>query len=257
MNNLLTNEAPLIVLPKLAMHFGLIEAILLQQTHYWLQRSTVTHDDKPWIYNTTEQWNAQLPFITGSTIRIAFKNLRDAGVIEVAKLAKRKTDRTNYYTINYPALQQLIPEAFTAEADQNTEPDPTTPSRPKKAVVVQSSKPSTTQIPAFWKGRITIQPLDGQPAYTIRGTVLYPLIGWEIDPSWTWVRETLELYGLATPAHVLHLDDDPEFSDCLINVAALPPLLIALTNERSKKLYHHVIQLLSQLTNKVASAEEP
>ncbi len=36
MNNLLLDEHPLLVMPKLATLIGLNEAIVLQQVHYWL-----------------------------------------------------------------------------------------------------------------------------------------------------------------------------------------------------------------------------
>lgn len=47
MSNLLLNERPLVVLPSLAKELGsLDEAVILQQIHYWLQRSTNVEEGK-------------------------------------------------------------------------------------------------------------------------------------------------------------------------------------------------------------------
>ena len=38
MSNLLIDDYPILVLPKLANEIGLNEAIVLQQMHYWLKK---------------------------------------------------------------------------------------------------------------------------------------------------------------------------------------------------------------------------
>ena len=42
MSNLLIDDYPILVLPKLANEIGLNEAIVLQQMHYWLKKVTIT-----------------------------------------------------------------------------------------------------------------------------------------------------------------------------------------------------------------------
>ncbi|MEL1193439.1 replication protein, partial [Staphylococcus epidermidis] len=56
MNNLLIDDYPILVLPKLATEIGLNEAIVLQQMHYWLKKSNHNYDGRRWIYNSFSEW---------------------------------------------------------------------------------------------------------------------------------------------------------------------------------------------------------
>ena len=107
MSKLLINEPPLQVLPSLAVAIGLNEAMLLQQLHYWMQRSNIEHDGRQWVYNTMEDWQKQLPFWSVATIKRAFNVLRELGIVDSEQLSADKRDKTNYYTINYNALDDL------------------------------------------------------------------------------------------------------------------------------------------------------
>lgn len=59
MTKLLIADHPLQVLPRLAAEIGLNEAIVLQQIHYWLEKSTHVHRQQKWVYNTMDDWLAQ------------------------------------------------------------------------------------------------------------------------------------------------------------------------------------------------------
>lgn len=104
---LLTTENPLIVLPSLAVEFGLTEAMLLQQIHYWMGKAETIHGGKVWTYQTFDDWHAQFPFISIATIRCALNRLQKMGVVLMTKLAKWKSNRTNYYTIDYQKLEAI------------------------------------------------------------------------------------------------------------------------------------------------------
>jgi hypothetical protein len=106
-NKLLTDEYPLIVLPSLALEFGLTEAMLLQQIHYWIGKADTIYGGKVWTYQTFNDWHAQLPFISIATIRAALGRLQKIGVVLMKKLAKWKSNRTNYYTIDYQKLEAI------------------------------------------------------------------------------------------------------------------------------------------------------
>ena len=56
MSNLLIDDYPILVLPKLATEIGLNEAIVLQQMHYWLKKSNHNYDGRRWIYNSFPEW---------------------------------------------------------------------------------------------------------------------------------------------------------------------------------------------------------
>lgn len=105
---LLIHEAPLQVLPSLAVAIGLNEAIILQQLHYWLQRSERQMEGKPWVYNTVEQWHAQFPFWSIKTIRRTLYTLQTLGFIEsTERFNKNSMDHTCWFTINYDKLDNL------------------------------------------------------------------------------------------------------------------------------------------------------
>lgn len=104
MSRLLINEPPLQVLPSLAVKIGLNEAIILQQIHYWSERSKVEIDGFLWVYNTVPQWREQFPFWSDDTIGRALKSLRERGVVVASRLSKDPFNKTLYYRIDYRSL---------------------------------------------------------------------------------------------------------------------------------------------------------
>jgi predicted SnoaL-like aldol condensation-catalyzing enzyme len=106
--NRLLDEYPLLVLPTLAKKFGLNEAIVLQQIHYWLQRSSHVRDGKKWIYNSYPEWQKQFPFWTKRTLIRIIKSLEEKGLITIGHFNKYKADKTNWYTINYEKLYSMV-----------------------------------------------------------------------------------------------------------------------------------------------------
>ena len=101
MNKLLINEPPLIIIPSLAVKFGLNEAIFLQQLHYWLERSSFNKNGQNWVYKTIEEWLLEFPFWSKTTLKRVIKLLRNLDILKVEKLSK---SRVNYYTIEYQKL---------------------------------------------------------------------------------------------------------------------------------------------------------
>lgn len=104
MSNLLIHEPPLQVLPTLAVKIGLNEAILVQQIHYWLQRSTTTVGGHRWVYNSVARWREQFPFWSEDTIARTLKSLRTSGIVVADFLSNDPRDRTLYYRIDYRNL---------------------------------------------------------------------------------------------------------------------------------------------------------
>ncbi|WP_010302089.1 DnaA N-terminal domain-containing protein [Candidatus Odyssella thessalonicensis] len=99
----------IVVRPEVVRHFGATTAAFLSQLNYWITvtRSGIIHNGKRWVFNTAEQWSKQIG-VSDRQIRRIVASLRDAGVLLVAKLADYKSNRTNYYTINYERLNQLF-----------------------------------------------------------------------------------------------------------------------------------------------------
>lgn len=104
MSKLLIDEPPLQVLPSLAVRIGLCEAMLVQQIHYWTQRSKPFNDGYCWVYNTVKEWQKQFPFWSENTIFRHLQNLRESGVLIAEQKSPNSFDKTMYYRINYEKL---------------------------------------------------------------------------------------------------------------------------------------------------------
>lgn len=102
-------DSIIVVRPEVVRHFGATTAAFLSQLNYWITftRSGIIHNGKRWVFNTAEQWSKQIG-VSDRQVRRIVASLRDAGVLLVAKLADYKSNRTNYYTINYERLNQLF-----------------------------------------------------------------------------------------------------------------------------------------------------
>lgn len=108
MRTRLLNARAIQFTPALAKLIGLNEAILLQQIHFWLEESDHEHDGATWIYNTYDEWEAQFPFMSRRELIRAMKRLvDDLKLVKVKRFNQNNWDRTNWYTILYPAVEQL------------------------------------------------------------------------------------------------------------------------------------------------------
>lgn len=104
MSRLLIDEPPLQVLPSLAREIGLNEAIMLQQMHYWLLKSSNEFEGAKWFYKTLEEWQTEFPFWSAMTIRRTLTNLEKQKVIRIGNFNKKKFDKTKWYTIEYQCV---------------------------------------------------------------------------------------------------------------------------------------------------------
>jgi hypothetical protein len=134
----LLDEYPLIVIPSLATAIGLNKAIVLQQAHYWLQKSDKHKDGHKWFYNRYEDWKEQFPFWSDRTIRRTISDLEKDHLLISGNFNKKKSDKTKWYTIDYKKFNQLM----TSPCGQN---DQSTWSQcPDGLVNVDTSIPDTT-----------------------------------------------------------------------------------------------------------------
>ncbi|MBM7577695.1 DnaD domain-containing protein [Jeotgalibacillus terrae] len=120
MSKLLIYEAPLQVLPTLAVKLGLNEAIFTQQLHYWLQHSNNERDGHKWVYKKIDQWHKEFPFWSASTVKRVIKNLENKGVLITADhYNKIKIDKTKWYRIDYQKLNDLTRDQNDPSTGQN------------------------------------------------------------------------------------------------------------------------------------------
>ncbi|MGY0203901.1 hypothetical protein ACW7EJ_10270 [Acinetobacter soli] len=142
---LISGDYPLIASPTLAKAYGVAAANFLQKLHYCLENNEgkIFNGKKYW-FHSYEQWQATLGVYSVSTIKRIVAKLKQAGILVIEKLAQNKWLQTNFYTINYKKIKQLI----TLNNGQNNQPteivhssDPVviTPSLEKSAQAVQSS----------------------------------------------------------------------------------------------------------------------
>ncbi len=99
---------PLLIPPDLAKEIGLHEAVILQQIHYWLERSTHLINGCHWIYNTYRAWQQQFPFLSLSAIRKAIARLEGLKLLKTERFDKQSWNQTKWYSINYQRLEVLI-----------------------------------------------------------------------------------------------------------------------------------------------------
>ncbi|MCG0854568.1 phage replication initiation protein [Lactiplantibacillus plantarum] len=110
MRSLLIDEPPLQVLPSLAISLDSADkALILQQIHYWLNRSNNVRDGFRWIYNSAAKWHEQFPWLSEKTIQRYLKDLEKRGLLITGNYNKAKFDRTKWYRIDYDALDNLGP----------------------------------------------------------------------------------------------------------------------------------------------------
>ncbi|MBJ8452809.1 hypothetical protein I6M90_13290 [Acinetobacter bereziniae] len=144
-NLLISGDYPLIASPTLAKAYGVAAANFLQKLHYCLENNEgKIYNGKKYWFHSYEQWQTTLGVYSVSTIKRIVAKLKQAGILVIEKLAQNKWLQTNFYTINYKKLKQLI----TLNNGQNNlpneivpTPDPViiTPSLEKSAQAVQSS----------------------------------------------------------------------------------------------------------------------
>ncbi|MBA3829945.1 MAG: hypothetical protein H0X33_13475 [Taibaiella sp.] len=114
-SKLLISDNPLQVLPKLAEKIGLNEALVLQQLHYWLNKSDNYRDGSKWVFNSYPGWKEQFPFWGLRTIQRTFLKLENLGLIKVANFNKMKGDLTKWYTVDYEGVTALEQSSLLRE----------------------------------------------------------------------------------------------------------------------------------------------
>ena len=84
------------------------DAKFLAELHHFLNDDDpYIYDDKKWICATVYDWAKQIVSYNGG-VRKSIKRLKNLGIIHVDKLSKNKTDRDDYYTIDYEKLEQIL-----------------------------------------------------------------------------------------------------------------------------------------------------
>ena len=103
------SDYPLIASPTLAKAYGVAAATFLQKLHYCLEKSDAqVHQGKKYWFHSYEQWQQTLGIYSVSTIKRIVAKLKQAEILVIKRLSKNKWLQTNFYSINYRKLKQLI-----------------------------------------------------------------------------------------------------------------------------------------------------
>lgn len=124
---LLFDEQPIVydrTLAKILRNNGADRAAtVLQQVHYWVENNKKNQKYEAyvngywWSYRSIKEWHEKdFNHWTYSLVRSLFKTLRDEELLIALPLSKDKSDRTNWYRINYEKLEKLY-ENFKKEKE--------------------------------------------------------------------------------------------------------------------------------------------
>ncbi|OTG58814.1 hypothetical protein B9T36_10770 [Acinetobacter sp. ANC 4204] len=130
------SDYPLIASPTLAKAYGVAAATFLQKLHYCLENSDAqVHKGKKYWFHSYEQWQQTLGIYSLSTIKRIVAKLKQAEILVIKKLSKNKWLQTNFYSINYKKLKQLIqPNTKTqAQAQSSVQRTNTTGTKPARS----------------------------------------------------------------------------------------------------------------------------
>lgn len=124
MSKLLFDEQPLVIDRKLAKVFGLNEAIVIQQVHYWIKinerKKNNFYDGRYWTYNTLKQWHEDnFDYWSFDTVRRTFSKLEKMGVLIVGNYNPDPRDRTKWYSINYKKIEDIVDEQHEEQCKHN------------------------------------------------------------------------------------------------------------------------------------------
>ncbi len=112
-SNLLIDDHPLVIIPRLAVLIGLDEAIVLQQVRYWLSdaRSPHVHEGRRWVRFTHQEWSTQIPRSI-RTLGTVFRQLEARGLLVATTILNTvRGDQTRWYTIDFDILSSLEEES--------------------------------------------------------------------------------------------------------------------------------------------------
>lgn len=139
MSHVLFNDRPVVLPYGLTVALGFKKSFIVQNIHYWLDHKRrdpdkYTHsykDGRMWLYRSYSKWQEEMPPLgCVSSIKKQFKELLDMGVLIKGSFNKRMFDKTNWYTIDYQALDNYVKKAMA-----KTRKNPTVKSHPTHEVV--------------------------------------------------------------------------------------------------------------------------
>ncbi len=88
--------------------FGRLPSEFIIQLHHQLNYEPKAHlTEKSWVHGSAQEW-AKLLLISAKTFGRMIKRLVDSDIIEMQVQSRGKSNRANYYSLNYETLRRLI-----------------------------------------------------------------------------------------------------------------------------------------------------
>jgi hypothetical protein len=157
--NRLLNQSDhcLILQPSLVQVIGKSATLFLQQVHYSLTHPNFGKDIEGcrWVYHTLEEWVEKIKIISKSTLKRSISYLKKIGVLCIKHLSFKKSDRTNWYSINYKALSDLLENSCNEEKRESEVLRPLENEAPKDQNYELKMSPSSAQNEPMYSTEIT------------------------------------------------------------------------------------------------------
>lgn len=121
---LLIKEPTIIILPTLAIKFGMVEAFFLQQLHYKSRFSQTVVEGYKWYRCTIDNWLMQMPFLSRRTLQRTIQSLNKQHLVERMCFDGQGT----CYRIRYDVLYELLvvdnaPNGHVCQIGSNSAPN--------------------------------------------------------------------------------------------------------------------------------------
>ena len=138
---LLIDDYPLVFLPTLAVKYGLNDAIVIQQIHYWSHKNKPSEDGYVWVYQTIPQWQKQFPFWSERTIFSILKRLRDSEILFAEKKDDNPLVHTLYYRLDYSKFAESMSQDLQVPSRKSCE----------NTIYKETNKDYIESFEIFWK----------------------------------------------------------------------------------------------------------
>ena len=88
---------------EIAKQYGMLEAVLLNNLHYWITKNEANsknyYDGYYWTYNSVKAFHELFPYASDHKIRNALKHLEEEGLIITGNYNQSTHDRTMWYAL--------------------------------------------------------------------------------------------------------------------------------------------------------------
>ena len=92
--------------------FGVCEALLIQQIHFWCTSHGHLKSGYRWCRNTYTEWASHLRMFSERSIERALRGLAKQGVVVTGVFNKKGYDRTRWYRLDYEKLCAQMASTF-------------------------------------------------------------------------------------------------------------------------------------------------